>query len=56
MNINDERMINCNMRLGYAYVPNQKAVMTNLLNPEYGLDRGTMFPFRYSPRSLRFSV
>lgn len=44
MNMNDERMINCNMRLGYAYVPNQKAVMTNLFNPEYGLDRGTIFP------------
>lgn len=40
----NEVLIDCNMRLGYAYVPMQKAVMTNLFNPEYALERGTVFP------------
>lgn len=44
MNLNDEMKINCNMRPAYAYVPIQKAVMTNLFNPEYGLERGTIYP------------
>lgn len=44
MNINDETIKNCNMRPGYAYVPIQKAVMTNLFTPEYALERGTVFP------------
>jgi len=39
-----ETIINDCQRVGYAYVPIQKAVMTNLYNPEMGLERGTIFP------------
>ncbi len=34
----------CNMAVGYAYVPIQKADDRNLYDPETGLSRGTIFP------------
>lgn len=44
MELNKESVINDCQRVGYAYVPVQKAVMTNLYSPEMGLERGTIFP------------
>ena len=40
----NEMLINDCQRVGYAYVPIQKAVLTNLYNPDMGLERGTIFP------------
>ena len=34
----------CNMPVGYAYVPTQTAVETNLYDAETGFMRGTIFP------------
>lgn len=36
--------MNCNMPIGYAYVPIQQASDRNLYDPETGLMRGTIFP------------
>lgn len=41
---NNEMMINDCIRVGYAYVPIQKAVSTNLYYPDMALERGTVFP------------
>lgn len=34
----------CNTPVGYAFVPIQKAIETNLYDAETGLMRGTIFP------------
>ncbi len=36
--------MNCNMPIGYAYVPIQQASDRNLYDAETGLIRGTIFP------------
>ena len=36
--------MNCNMPIGYAYVPIQQVSDRNLYDPETGLLRGTIFP------------
>ncbi len=41
---NKEMILNDCIRVGYGYVPIQKAVMTNLYSPETALERGTVFP------------
>lgn len=42
---NAEWTINCNQRIGYAYVPVQNSVFTNIYGAETGLERGTVFPY-----------
>jgi len=42
---NKEWILNDDQRIGYAYVPIQNSVLTNIYGPEMGLERGTIFPF-----------